>query len=187
MLRSSTKPIWELKTQSPDKFAPLVPSDAQVSSRMFIFDGTPRQWKRRPTIEVFQEGRKKDHLPRGDASLLLAGSVVLNQKAVDALGPFLEQFGQLLEAKVDGAAEYVYNVTRVIDCVDPDASLRRPSGSIVKEAFRTDALPVGPTIFKDPQTALIRIYVNEEAKQLIEQSIASHGLTGFALAAVSPQ
>ena len=175
-------PIWELKTQSPDEFAPLVPTDAQVNSGIFEFDGTPRQWKRRPTVEVYQEGPKKSHLPRGDASLLLAGSLVLNQKAVDALGPFLTQFGQLLEVKVDGAVEYFYNVTRVIDCIDPERSEKRSSGSILSEAFRAEALPAEPTVFKDPRTARIRIYVNDEGKRLIESAIAAHGLTGFELA-----
>jgi hypothetical protein len=174
--------IWELKTQSPDVFAPLVPTDAQVNSGIFEFDGSPRQWKRRPTVEVYQEGPKKAHLPRGDASLLLAGSLVLNQKAADALGPFLTQFGQLLEAKVGGAVEYFYNVTRVIDCIDPERSERRSSGSLLKEAFRPEALPTGPTVFKDPRTARVRIYVNDEAKRILEADIAAHGLTGFELA-----
>lgn len=178
--------IWELKTSSPDEFAPLVPSDAQVNSGIFEFDGTLRNWKRRPTVEVYQEGNKKNHLPRGDASLLLAGSLVLNQKAVDALGPFLAQFGQLLEAKVDGAVEYFYNVTRLIDCIDPERSERRASGAIVKEAFRPDAVPYGPTIFKDPRTARTRIYANDEARQLLEASIAETGLRGFQLVRIGP-
>jgi len=174
--------IWELKTRSPDEFAPLVPSDAQVSSGIFEFDGTPKQWKRRPSVEVFQEGPKKKWLPRADASLMLAGSLVLNQKASDALGPFLLQFGQLLEAKVDGAAEYFYNVTQVVDCIDEEKSERRSSGSISKEVFRPNALPVGPAVFKVPQTALNRIYVNDEAKQVLESAISAHQLTGLALA-----
>ena len=173
--------IWELKTQSPDEFAPLMPSDAQVHSGIFEFDGTPRQWKKRPSVEVFQEGPKKKWLPRADASLMLAGSLVLNQKAVDALGPFLLQFGQLLEAKVDGVVEYFYNVTRVVDCIDEEKSERRSSGSISKEVFRPNALPVGPSVFKDPLTALNRIYVNDEAKQVLESAISAHQLTGFAL------
>jgi hypothetical protein len=115
--------IWELKTQSPDEFAPL-----------------------------------------------------------DALGPFLLQFGQLPEAKVDGVVEYFYNVTRVIDCIDLEKSERRASGSILKEAFRPDALPAGPAVFKDPQTALNRIYVNDEAKRALEAEIMAHRLTGFDLA-----
>ncbi|MFG6489592.1 hypothetical protein ACG04R_23145 [Roseateles sp. BYS78W] len=141
--------IWELKAASPDQFAPLVPTDAQVNSGIFEFDGTPRVWRRRPTVAVFQERSKKHHLPRGDASLLLSGALVLNQKAADALGPFLAQFGQLLEARVDGAIEYFYNVTRLIDCIDPERSERRASGAIAKPAFRPHAVPHGPTVFKD--------------------------------------
>lgn len=175
-------PIWELKSQAPDVFAPLVPTDAQANSGIFEFDGTPRQWKRRPRVEVYQEGRKKDWLPRGDASLLLAGSLVLNQKAVDALGPFLSEFGQFLEARVDGVVEYFYNVTTVIDCIDSQRCERRSSGSIRKEAFRPEALPVGPMVFKDPLTAVNRIYVNDEAKEVLEALIATHRLTGFELA-----
>ena len=174
--------IWELKTQPPDEFAPLVPSDAQVRSGLFEFDGTPTDWKRRPPVEVYREGPKKKWLPRGDASLMLAGSLVLNQKAADALGPFLLQFGQLLEAKVDGVVEYFYNVTRVIDCIDLEKSERRSSGSISKEAFRADALPVAPTVFKDSKTALNRIYVNNEAKKVLDEAITAHQLTGFDLA-----
>lgn len=178
--------IWELKAGSPDEFAPLVPSDAQVNSGIFEFDGTLRVWKRRPTVEVYQEGSKKDDLPRGDASLLLAGSLVLNQKAVDALGPLLMQFGQLLEAKVDGATEYFYNVTCVIDCIDVERSDKRASGSILREAFRPGALPVGPTVFKDPRTARIRIYVNHEARELLDAAIANAGLKGFQFAPMGP-
>ena len=119
--------IWELKTQSPDEFAPL-----------------------------------------------------------DALGPFLLQFGQLPEAKVDGVVEYFYNVTRVIDCIDLEKSERRASGSILKETFRADALPAGSAVFKDPQTALNRIYVNDEAKRALEAEIMAHRLTGFDLAPLGP-
>ncbi len=113
---------------------------------------------------------------------MLAGSVVLSQKAVDALGAFLLQFGQLLEANVDGAVEYFYNVTQVIDCIDVDQCERRSSGSILTEAFKTDTLPVGPAVFKAPQTALNRIYVNDDAKLVLETAIAAHQLTGFELA-----
>lgn len=171
--------IWELKTDSPDIYAPLVASDAQARSRIFIFDGTAREWKRRPAVEVFQEERKKVQLPRADVSLMLAGSIVLNQKALDALGEFLGQFGQFLEAKVDGVVEYFYNVTNVVDCIDLEASQRRSSGSIVKEVFRSEALPDGPAVFKDPRTVRNRIYVNEEGKAILEACAAAANLTGL--------
>lgn len=171
-------PVWELKTASPDIYAALVMSEAQARSRIFVFDGTPREWKRRPAVDVYQEGRKKGHLPRADVSLMAAGSLVLNEKAAAALRPFLDQFGQFLEAKVDGAVEYFFNVTNVIDCIDEEKSTRRTSGSIVKEAFKADALPVAPAVFKDPRTALIRIYANDAAKAILESSLVSHHLTG---------
>lgn len=171
--------IWELKTDSPDTYAPLVASDAQARSRTFIFDGTAREWKRRPAVGVFQEENKKAQLPRADVSLMLAGSIVLNQKALDALADFLGQFGQFLEAKVDGDVEYFYNVTNVIDCIDLDASDRRASGSIVKEAFRPEALPVGPAVFKDPRTARNRLYVNQAGKAILDERIAAANLTGL--------
>ena len=171
--------IWELKTDSPDVYAPLVPTDAQARSRLFIFDGTAREWKRCPAVEVFREERKKDQLPRGDVSLMLAGSIVLNQKARDVLGDFLGQFGQFLEANVDGVVEYFYNVTNVIDCIDLEASERRSSGSIVKEAFRPAALPVGPAVFKDPRTVRNRLYVNKDGKAILDARVAAANLTGL--------
>jgi hypothetical protein len=171
--------VWELKTDSPDVYAPLVASDAQARSRVFIFDGTSREWTRRPVVEVFREEKKKDQLPRGDVSLMLAGSIVLNQKALDALGDFLGQFGQFLEVKVDGVVEYFYNVTNVVDCIDLEASDRRSSGSIVKEAFRPEALPVGPAVFKDPRTSRNRLYVNQEGKTILDERVAAANLTGL--------
>ena len=171
--------VWELKTASPDVYASLTMSEAQARSRIFVFDGKPREWKRRPTAEVYQEARKKDHLPRADISVMAAGSLVLNEKAAAALRPFLEQFGQFLEAKVNGVIEYFFNVTNVIDCIDVERSTRRSSGSIVREAFKAEALPVGPAVFKDPRTALIRIYVNDAARDVLEASVALHQLTGM--------
>ena len=58
--------------------------------------GKPLQWKKRPKVSVFQEPKKKAALPRADVSLLMSGTLVLNQKADDALGPFLQEFGQFL-------------------------------------------------------------------------------------------
>ena len=176
--------VWELKTASPDVYASLNMTEAQARSRIFVFDGKPREWKRRPTAEVYQEAREKDHLPRADISLMAAGSLVLNEKAAAALRPFLDQFGQFLEARVDGVVEYFFNVTNVVDCIDLDGSTRRSSGSIIKEAFKTDALPVGPAVFKDPRTALIRIYVNDAAREILEDCVASNQLTGMKIAAL---
>jgi hypothetical protein len=47
--------------------------------------------------EAFREPKKKVMLPRADVSLLMSGTLVLDQKARDAPARVLEQFGQLLE------------------------------------------------------------------------------------------
>lgn len=137
------------------------------------------QWKRRPSVDVYQEGPKRNHLPRADVSLLISGALVLNQRAFEVLGEFLGRFGQLLELKVDGAIEYFYNVTNIVDCIDQEVSQTRPSGSIVKEAFHSSDLPSGPVVFKDPRTAGTRIYVDDDAKALLEREMAAHCLTGL--------
>ena len=144
--------------------------------------GKPLQWKKRPKVDVFQEPKKKARLPRADVSLLMSGALVLDQKARDALGSFLEQFGQLLELDVAGSTEYFYNVTNLVDCIDPDLSEKRSTGVIVKEAFRDGVEPSSAAIFKDPRTAGTRLYVNSAGKEQLEGLVAGAGITGLEFA-----
>jgi hypothetical protein len=171
--------IWQLRTASADKFAPLAPSEAQAMAGTFEARGKRLQWKSKPKVDVFQESKKKAKLPRADVSLLMSGALVLDQRARDALGPFLEQFGQLLELDVAGSIEYFYNVTNLVDCIDPDRSEKRSTGAIVKEAFRDDAEPPTPAVFKDLRTAGTRLYVNSAGKDLLESLVAGAGITGL--------
>ena len=52
-----------------------------------------------------------------------------------ASGQFLQEFGQLLELDVGGSTQYFYNVTSLIDCIDPDRSGKRSTGMIIKEGL----------------------------------------------------
>ena len=171
--------IWQLRTAPADKFAPLAPTEAQAMAGIFEARGKPLQWKRRPKVSVLQEPKKKAALPRADVSLLMSGALVLNQKAEDILGPFLKEFGQLLELDVSGATEYFYNVTNVIDCIDPDRSEKRSTGVILKEVFREGATPIEPALFKDPRTVGTRMYVNSAAKAQIDSIVNVAGLAGL--------
>lgn len=174
--------IWQLRTAPADEFAPLAPTEAQAMAGTFEARGKPLQWKKRPKVDVFQEPKKKAWLPRADVSLLMSGALVLNQKARDTLGPFLEQFGQLLELDVAGSTEYFYNVTNLVDCIDTDRSEKRSTGVIVKEAFREDAEPSTAAVFKDQRTAGTRLYVNSAAKEQLERLVAGSGITGLEFA-----
>ena len=171
--------IWQLKTAPANKVAPLAPTEAQATAGTFEARGEPLQWKKKPKVDVFQETNKKARLPRADVSLLMSGALVLNQKARDGLGEFLEPFGQLLPLDVAGSTEYFYNVTNVVDCIDPERSEKRSTGVIVKEAFREGAEPAQPSVSKDPRTVATRMYVNATGKERLESLIAGLGITGI--------
>ena len=172
--------VWELRNGQVDETATLVyANDDEMRSGMFAADGKFVEWRSRPTLDVFVEPRRKKPKPRADVSALQPGALVLNAKAHQALGNLLAQFGQLLEVSVDGAVEYFYNVTNIVDCIDTDRSVRRGSGAISKEAFFVDKVPTKPAIFKDPKTVRSRIYANEAAKEALDKLISDAALVGL--------
>lgn len=171
--------VWELRNGRVNETAPLVyANDDEMQSGMFDASGQALTWKHRPQLAVFKEPRRKQPKPRADISTLRPGALVLNGKAYAVLGEFLARFGQLLPLECDGEIEYFYNVTRLIDCVDQERSVKRGSGSIAKEAFFEQAVPQDAMVFKDPLTARIRIYVNDPAKDHLQELIGKAMLTG---------
>jgi hypothetical protein len=171
--------VWEFRNSSLNEVAPLVFADeSELVAGMFDVDGRPIVWGSRPHAEVFVDPRRKKVKPRVDISALRPGAFVLNAKAKAALGEFLGNFGQLLEIDVDGQSEWFYNVTHLVDCIDPENSVIRASGSIAKEAFLVDRIPVNPAVFKDPRTARTRIYVNDGAKDILLDRMQSVGISG---------
>lgn len=179
--------IYELTYGLLDEVAGLVFSnDDDLESGMFDSRGLPLSWPHRPRVAAFIEPRKRKQRPRADVSALRPGALVLNEKALRVLGPFLGKFGQLLELECDGTVEYFYNVTQIIDCIDEERCEKRISGSISKEAFLDDRLPLEPAVFKDPRTATVRIYVNQGARAEIEDLVAKSGIIGIAFAELGP-
>lgn len=175
--------IWELKNGSINDVASLVYSDqSDLAADIFGGDGRALEWSQRPRAEILVEPRQKKPKPRVDISALRPGALVLNGRAKEILGEFLSQFGQLLELDVEGSAEWFYNVTNVIDAIDFERSEKRASGTISKEVFYEDKLPVVPAIFKCSQTARAKIYANDAAKVLLEQLMARDRISGATFA-----
>jgi hypothetical protein len=171
--------IWEFKNDLQKDVAVLVyADDAELEAGMFDVNGELLHWEIQPHVKVFVEPRKKKAKPRADISALSPGALVLNAKAMAAIGEILAKFGQLLEIHVEGGVEWFYNVTHIIDCIDLENSTLRPEGSIAKEVFFSGRIPAEPAIFKDPRTALTRIYVNEAAKKLLQERMASADISG---------
>jgi hypothetical protein len=130
-------------------------------------------------VEFIVESRKKKQKPRADVITFVPGALVLNERAKAALGPFLSQFGQLLEMHCGGETLYFYNVVNLVDCVDAARSEKCESGEIEMEAFDESNVPVEPSVFKDPLTASVRIYVNDAGRRAVERIVAEAGLTGL--------
>lgn len=178
--------IWEITTSLIGKAAMLVVADDNESdferskelAERFDLSGIPLHWSERPKLGVFVDKRSKKPKPRADISPFKPGALVLSGKAYQALGDFLGNFGQLLEVDVDGQIEYYYNVTTVIHCLDRERSKIQPFGLVETAVLNETAVPMAPTVFKDPalQTS---IYVNDAAKADLEKRITERGLTGM--------
>ncbi|WP_426688522.1 hypothetical protein [Rhodanobacter ginsengiterrae] len=179
--------VWEFRNGALNDFAMLVhANESERIAEIFDVNGNPFDWRVRPHATVFVEPRRKRAKPRADISALSPGALVLNAKAKAAIGEFLSKFGQLLELEVDGHLEWFYNVTHVIDCIDLQSSTLRASGTIAKEQFFANSVPFDPVIFKDPRTARTRIYVNQAAKELLEEQMTSAGISGAEFAEPGP-
>ncbi|HKT27490.1 hypothetical protein [Dyella sp.] len=177
--------VWEITTSLIDRVAMLVVADDDESSferskelaKRFDLSGARLHWVERPKLGVFVDKRSKKPKPRADISPFKPGALMLSEKAYQALGDFLANFGQLLEVDVEGHTEYYFNVTTIIHCLDRERSKIQPFGFVETAVLNEDAIPTAPTVFKDPaiQTS---IYINDAAKADLEGRIAQRGLTG---------
>lgn len=179
--------VWELKSGSINDYAPLVfSSDKDLDSGMFDIKGTAISWSKKPKVEVFIEPRRKKPKPLADVSTLTPGALVMNDRTKVALEPFLSRFGQFLEMDLAGEPRWFYNVTNLVPCIDEARSAKRPSGSIVKEEFFDDRVPVDAAVFKDPLTAGAVLYVNEAGKAVLETIITEATIVGLAFVELGP-
>ncbi|QRP65201.1 hypothetical protein I6J77_07155 [Rhodanobacter sp. FDAARGOS 1247] len=174
--------------------------NADIHAKLFRITGQPLHWDKVPRIGLEDHSRKKLKRPPADVSAMVPGALVLNAHAYDVLGPFLSRFGQLLELKTETGLDprefyneaepgtrYFYNVTHLLPCVDLEHSARNDLGHIRLEVFDTTNVPIEATVFKDPATAKSRIYVNDAGKALIDELVASAGLTGIECAPPRPR
>jgi hypothetical protein len=179
--------IWEQRCGSVNDFASIVSRDCDdIEDELFDTDGGPKLWKDRPLVGWVVDKRMKTQKPRADISLLLPGALVLGDRAKDALGPFLSEFGQLLELDCEGEPRWFFNATNLVSCIDKAKSEKFEDGGIMLETLDESKAPKAAAVFKDPLTAAIRIYVNDAGKAEIERIPAAAGLTGLECAAPKP-
>lgn len=135
------------------------PVDEADFDAVYQLDGTPRAsgWKpiRMRRVQADDEGQ-----PWRSADLPWLGghALALRERAFQALGELLGQYGELLELDLvdDSDRLWLFNVCSIVDGLDQDASkvVRFPStGRVMKinqHAFRTDRV-AGDMVFRIPE------------------------------------
>ncbi len=181
--------IWEIRPGDTRGRPVLVASDEQdVDDRTFVTDGTPRDWAHRPPVEFYTRAPKKKQREPANVLPFVSGTFVLDAKARAAIGGLLSRFGQLLELHRSGDGEplYMFNCTNVIDCIDDARSQRTEDGRLKLEAIDESKVPKDATVFKAPATARVRNYLNDAAKESIEQWAGEAGITGIEIVSLDP-
>lgn len=181
--------VWLIRTGDMLDRPILAARDKQdVRDRIFITDGRVKDWSYRPAVELVQTAakKKKEQRERANVMWLVSGSFVLDAKARAAIGGFLSRFGELLELHHGSETLYFFNCTNMIDCLDESRTKRGAGNLLVIEAIDESKVPSEPAVFKDPKTARMRMYVNDAAKEVIDQWTSEAGITGLEIAPIDP-
>lgn len=124
-----------------------------------------------------QEKYKGKALKVPDIGYLTPGSVIINEKAANALGDYLKKFGHLVRLEVKGEIWYSYVVTNVLEgVVDMGKSVVSRSGTLKRPAFFADKLPNESQIFKTPETGLLQIFFNDNGGETLQAMLLENAI-----------
>lgn len=142
-------------------------------------DGTPRQgaW-RSPPMRLVNEDRGKQ-LAASDSPWLGSHALIFRRKALGSLESLLLSYGELLPVACSEADLVIFNVLRVLDALNEEASslLRFSNGRIMRVsryAFRPDVIS-DVDVFKIPNLRVSPTYVSKRFVERIEAA----GLRGL--------
>ena len=128
---------------------PVKPEDFERINT--LINGTHRfdSWNPIP-MEIIREDEGR-RLLESDSPWLGSDALIFTLRAVDALGSFLQEHGELLPLLCSDADIMIYNPTRLLDALDEGASTGlRVDGRIIwikRHMFRPDVIK-GNDIFK---------------------------------------
>lgn len=173
--------VWRLRAD-PDRFRWLtMVRDGAFNVLHDLPDRVPGSAWVPLEVETIEERPRDRRLPLADFPVLGA-TPTFSRRAVDALLDLLVENGEVLPLAFPHASFYVYNVTRMIDALDVDASevVYFSTGralDIRRHAFRMDQ--VTAPIFKIPQLRGA-VYVTDRFVERVHAAC----LTGFEFADV---
>jgi hypothetical protein len=122
---------------------------------------------------------------RGDLFNFNSSSLILSSRATEALRPFLQAAGELLEVPYEGQSFWLLNVLQCVDCLDEARTGWREFEGIrlapERYVFDPDRLPTS-RLFKIPQTrrAEVLILDREDGKGFVD-ALVEHHIEGYEL------
>lgn len=182
----ATRKVYTLRSRT--GFEWLLPANEE-DFELLRFVATPRSHSWMPVemerLRVWEDGRP---LEPSDFPACSGGDMLmLSGAAKQKIGPYLQQYGELLPLVCGDGEFWALNVTRLVDALDENESkLLRASdtGAILmihKHAFRNAELDKAD-IFKLPQMVRGLIYVTDPFVDVINAS----GLKGLEFVQVWP-
>lgn len=142
-------------------------------------DGTPRHgtW-RSPSMRLIRNDRGK-RLAESDSPWLGSHALIFRQQALGELEALLLSYGELLPVACSEANLVIFNVTRMLDALDEQASgiQRLPNGRIMRitrHAFHPGIVS-GVDIFKIPNLRVSPTFVSERFVERVKAA----GLRGL--------
>jgi hypothetical protein len=169
-LESDSDRFWNLRSVN----------EEQDWEQIYRFNGTPLANEWRPLAVEAVEEEVNDGRPASDCPHLFAALPVFSGRAVAALRPLLEEYGEILSLDSRDGSFFIFNVLNLIDALDEQASaiVRFPDGKrgleIQRFVFRQSQL-AGVDVFKLPQQPLGRVFVSDKFVEMVRNA----GLVGF--------
>jgi hypothetical protein len=156
---------------------PVDPADFERITA--LVNGEPRRQTWTPIAMQFFRDKNARHRRESDSPWLGPHALIFRPRAIEALGPLLDQYGELLPLLCRGAEVWMYNPIRVLDALDEQASAvaRFSSGRIMvvdRYVFRPDVVR-DVAIFKLPNLRAGPALVGDEFVERWEAA----GLTGL--------
>ncbi|GAA5445404.1 hypothetical protein Misp06_03607 [Microbulbifer sp. NBRC 101763] len=129
-----------------------------------------------PTMRWSEKEKESELAP--DIARINPGFYAFSNKAIGALGPLIEEFGELLKLPVDGKMYYAFNPTAIIDCIDQEKTEWRINrqgkrGRLIKIALTKSKLG-NEEIFQLPEIHS-KLYVTEKLMEAIKE----HNISGL--------
>lgn len=161
----------------PDKFLGLTLRNEADAEVLFKFNGaTIEGWTPLPV----EADENYGDVSTCDFPSLIGHVPVFSARAVSVLRDFLMPNGQVLPLAYDREDYYAYNITNMLDALNLEQSeiIRFSTGRIMdirRYEFFAEKLEGDPGIFKLAATPLLRVFVTEKFKQMVN----NYGLTGF--------